>query len=151
MVAALPRRAQPYFHSDPELMKHGIRVRPTGPGAFTDSVLLGTAAPLSRKLTVPTSGAAFVAASNGSGSISYTPPANGWGTHTLYVEAADNAGNISAPAQYSFYVPWNPSATVTAGDINGDGIPDLLTTDSAGDLVEYPGNSDPSAAPVTVS
>jgi hypothetical protein len=101
---------------------------------------------------VPTDGAAFVAAAgDGSASISFTPPANGWGMHTLYVEASDNAGNRSAPAQYSFYVPWNPAAKVTPGDINGDGIPDLLITDSAGDLVEYPGNSDPAAAPVTLS
>jgi hypothetical protein len=35
MVAALPRRPKPYFHPDPELPKHGIRVRPTGPGAYT--------------------------------------------------------------------------------------------------------------------
>ncbi len=35
MVAALPRRSEPYFHPDPELPKHGIRVRPTGPGAYT--------------------------------------------------------------------------------------------------------------------
>jgi integrase len=35
MVAALPRQAQPYFHPDPELPKHGIRVRPQGPGAYT--------------------------------------------------------------------------------------------------------------------
>ena len=35
MVATLPRRAQPYFHPDPELPKHGVRVRPTGPGAYT--------------------------------------------------------------------------------------------------------------------
>jgi hypothetical protein len=34
MVATLPRRAQPYFHPDPELPKHGVRVRPTGPGAY---------------------------------------------------------------------------------------------------------------------
>jgi hypothetical protein len=34
-VAALPRRATTYFHPDPELPKHGIRVRPTGPGTFT--------------------------------------------------------------------------------------------------------------------
>ena len=33
MVAELPRRPQPYFYPDPELPKHGIRVRPTGPGA----------------------------------------------------------------------------------------------------------------------
>jgi integrase len=35
MVAALPRRPQPYFHPDPELPKHGVRVRPTGPGTYT--------------------------------------------------------------------------------------------------------------------
>jgi integrase len=34
-VAALPRRAGVYFHPDPELPKHGVRVRPAGPGAFT--------------------------------------------------------------------------------------------------------------------
>jgi hypothetical protein len=34
-VAALPRRPAPYFHPDPELPKHGIRVRPSGPGAYT--------------------------------------------------------------------------------------------------------------------
>jgi hypothetical protein len=34
-VAALPRRSQPYFHPDPELPKHGVRVRPTGPSAYT--------------------------------------------------------------------------------------------------------------------
>ena len=35
MVAELPRKARPYFHPDPELPKHGVRVRPTGPGAYT--------------------------------------------------------------------------------------------------------------------
>jgi integrase len=35
MVAALPRRPQPYFHPDPELPKHGVRVRPQGPSTFT--------------------------------------------------------------------------------------------------------------------
>lgn len=35
MIDALPRRDAVYFHADPELPKHGIRVRPTGPGAYT--------------------------------------------------------------------------------------------------------------------
>jgi integrase len=35
MVAALPRRPTPYFHGDPELPKHGIRVRPAGPCSYT--------------------------------------------------------------------------------------------------------------------
>jgi integrase len=35
MIAELPRRAQPYFLPDPELPKHGVRVRPTGPSSYT--------------------------------------------------------------------------------------------------------------------
>lgn len=35
MVAALPRRSAAYFFSDPELPKHGVRVRPSGPGTYT--------------------------------------------------------------------------------------------------------------------
>ena len=35
MVAALPRRTAAYFHPDCELPKHGIRIHPTRPGAYT--------------------------------------------------------------------------------------------------------------------
>ena len=35
MVAALPRRPMAYFHPDPELPKHGVRIRPSGPSAYT--------------------------------------------------------------------------------------------------------------------
>jgi len=34
-VSKLPRKPKPYFHPDPQLVGHGVRVRPTGPGAFT--------------------------------------------------------------------------------------------------------------------
>jgi integrase len=34
-VAALKRKPAPYFHPDPELPKHGIRIRPAGAGAYT--------------------------------------------------------------------------------------------------------------------
>jgi integrase len=35
MITALPRRDAAYFHPDPELPKHGVRVRPSGPGTYT--------------------------------------------------------------------------------------------------------------------
>jgi integrase len=34
MVAALPRKAKRYFHPDPELPGHGVRVLPAGPASF---------------------------------------------------------------------------------------------------------------------
>jgi hypothetical protein len=91
---------------------------------------------------IPTSGASTVAAG---GTVSYT--ANRWGTNILYVAAVDNAGNVSQTRQYDFYVKWNPQATVTAGDVNGDGIPDLLETNTAGELLLYQGGSDPAVTP----
>jgi integrase len=35
MVSELPRRSAVYFFPDPELPKHGVRVRPDGPGSYT--------------------------------------------------------------------------------------------------------------------
>jgi Concanavalin A-like lectin/glucanases superfamily len=92
---------------------------------------------------VPASGAPTLALG---GTLSFTPTQ--WGTNILYVDAVDNAGNRSRVAQYDFYVPWNQAAKVTPGDINGDGIPDLLATSTAGSLLLYPGNTDPAAPPV---
>ena len=34
MVAALPRKRKRYFHPDPELPGHGVRVLPDGPSSF---------------------------------------------------------------------------------------------------------------------
>jgi hypothetical protein len=93
---------------------------------------------------IPTSGAATVKPGS---TISYT--ANLWGTNILYVDAVDNAGNRSQPRQYDFYVKWNPQTKVKAGDVNGDGIPDLLATNTKGDLLLYPGGNDLAVAPAT--
>jgi hypothetical protein len=74
-----------------------------------------------------------------------------WGTNTLYVAAVDQAGNVSQSYDYTFYVPFSQQATTEPGDVNGDGIPDLLATNSAGNLVLYPGNTDPTLTPPTAS
>jgi hypothetical protein len=74
-----------------------------------------------------------------------------WGTNILYVAAVDAAGNISETYQYDFYVPWNASTTPIPGDVNGDGKPDLLATDSSGDLVFFPGGTDPAGGPLIAS
>ncbi|MER7673139.1 ricin-type beta-trefoil lectin domain protein [Kitasatospora sp. NPDC096128] len=78
-----------------------------------------------------------------SGQIPVTP--GRWGTNILYVQAEDNAGNLSPAAQYAFYVPWNPNSPAPAfGDVTGDSLPDILTADPNGDLRAY---SIPATAP----
>ncbi|MGA5819336.1 ricin-type beta-trefoil lectin domain protein [Kitasatospora sp. NPDC094028] len=70
------------------------------------------------------------------GQIPVTP--GRWGTNVLYVQAEDNAGNLSPVAQYAFYVPWNPNSPApTFGDVTGDALPDILTADPNGDLRVY--------------
>ncbi|MGW3044380.1 ricin-type beta-trefoil lectin domain protein [Kitasatospora sp. NPDC001159] len=68
-----------------------------------------------------------------------------WGTNVLYVQAEDNAGNLSPVAQYAFYAPWNPNSPAPAfGDVTGDALPDIVTADPNGDLRAY---SIPATAP----
>ncbi|MFE2409604.1 LamG-like jellyroll fold domain-containing protein [Kitasatospora sp. NPDC059408] len=66
-----------------------------------------------------------------------------WGTNILYIQVMDNAQNVSPVASYSFYVPWNPDGPPPVfGDVTGDGAPDILLADQAGNLRTYnaPGN-----------
>jgi hypothetical protein len=98
---------------------------------------------------IPASGETLMPAKGGSATVTITPPT--WGTNTLNVEAVDNAGNVSGQSSYQFYLPWYPGAKITAGDINGDGIPDLVTASSAGNLLLYPGDTDPARPPTVIS
>ena len=99
---------------------------------------------------VPTNGGTFLAATGGAAPLTVQP--TDWGTTTVYVQAADAAGNRSASTSYSFYLPWFPGAKVTFGDLTGDGIPDLVTAGAtSGALLLHPGDSDPAAAPTVLS
>lgn len=95
---------------------------------------------------VPTSGGTLVT----NPVVTVTPST--WGTHVLYAEAFDNAGNVSAQSQYSFFVPFQPGSPTTGvpGNIDGKGVPDLVAT-TGGNLVEYPGDTDPADPPTPLS
>jgi len=71
-------------------------------------------------------------ASTGSATIPLT--AQSWGTNTVWYSAQDAAGNISTPQSYSFYVAPPAYTPGTAGDLNGDGKPDLAVIDAGGNI-----------------
>ncbi len=98
---------------------------------------------------VPATGAHLSA---GTGSLAIPTSFSTWGVHTLYVQAVDNALNVSAQTQYSFFVPQNTTVTDTAGgNLTTEAVTDLVTTDSGGGLGYYPAGSDPTAKPVPLS
>jgi hypothetical protein len=94
-------------------------------------------------------GSPFVAAS-ATGTATITYGTSEFGTHILYIQAADLAGNVSQQLEYTFFVPQAPGKPVP-GDVNGDLVPDLVTTNSSGDLVEFPGGSELGTGPVMLS
>ncbi|MFI6639250.1 VCBS repeat-containing protein [Streptomyces sp. NPDC050504] len=61
------------------------------------------------------------------------------GSHTLTVRSLDRAGNGSDPQSYLFYANGLKTAD-KAGDINGDGHPDLWAVDGEGTLQRYFGD-----------
>ncbi|WP_330298682.1 ricin-type beta-trefoil lectin domain protein [Streptomyces sp. NBC_00503] len=86
----------------------------------------------------------------GQASVNYTPRA--WGTNYLYLQTQDNAGNMSQPVAYSFYVPSNPNSPAPIfGDINGDKKADVVLADSAGNIRQINGGADPAASPVALA
>ncbi|WP_338671961.1 DNRLRE domain-containing protein [Streptomyces sp. SCSIO 30461] len=59
------------------------------------------------------------------------------GPNVLYVRAVDQAGNVSEPTKYFFYITPRDQAD-TPGDFTGDKLPDLLTVTKDGNLRLYP-------------
>lgn len=93
---------------------------------------------------IPVGGANRIdAAGDGTASIPLTPTT--WGTNVLRVQSVDRAGNRSQPQTYTFYVPDNPDAKTTLGDITGDERVDFIAPADNGDLIVYPTATDPAA------
>lgn len=89
------------------------------------------------------------AGNSASATIPVPAGATTMGTNTLWVRAVDKAGNQSPVTQYDFYLPGNPNAVPTLGDVTGDGVPDVIAVAQDPNspknfrLVTFPGNSDP--------
>ncbi|MBT2451828.1 ricin-type beta-trefoil lectin domain protein [Streptomyces sp. ISL-43] len=100
---------------------------------------------------IPVGGANRVdaAAVGGGATIPLTPTT--WGTNVLRVQSVDRAGNRSQQQTYTFYVPDNPNAKTTLGDITGDERVDFIAPADNGDLIVYPTATDPATGGVTAS
>lgn len=61
------------------------------------------------------------------------------GPNVLYVRTVSKSGNISTPTEYLFYVQPGPGQD-EPGDVTGDGEPDILAIDAAGNLRTYAGD-----------
>ena len=97
-------------------------------------------------------GGPFTAA-NSNGSLVLSGQSFSWGTHTLYVQADDAAGNVSAVTQYSFYVPQNPDlAPELSLTTNGPAEVSASGTGSTGTfpLTQCSFNFGDGSSPVTV-
>ncbi|MFF3113072.1 hypothetical protein ACFVSN_28220 [Kitasatospora sp. NPDC057904] len=71
-----------------------------------------------------------------------------WGTNNLIVNVIDGAGNVGRTT-YTFYAPSNPNPPKTLGDVDGDGVADIVLPDAQGNLQYIPVNAT-DATPTTV-
>jgi hypothetical protein len=87
--------------------------------------------------SIDAAGTQTVAAASGAYQLTEPLSSMHWGTNVLWVQSKDNAGNVSQPTAYTFYVQQSAFGAYTpgtAGDITGDNHPDLVTVDAAGNI-----------------
>ncbi|MGX4737806.1 hypothetical protein [Kitasatospora griseola] len=87
------------------------------------------------------------AGADGTASVTLKPAE--WGTHSLQVQAIDRTGRVTQPLSYTFYAPSNPNPPKALGDVDNDGVPDILLPDSQGNLLVISGDAG-STTPTTV-
>ncbi len=63
-----------------------------------------------------------------------------WGTNTVWYAVQDAAGNVSQAQSFTFSAAAGTYKAGTAGDLDGDGKPDLVAVDASGNIDLY---SDP--------
>ncbi|WP_236239995.1 DNRLRE domain-containing protein [Streptomyces sp. CC228A] len=85
---------------------------------------------------VPPDSTATPSVKGGSVTVSVTPLTPG--PHTLYVQSFDAAGSPGPTYPYRFYVG-SPGVMDKPGDVNGDGVPDMLSVDYQDNLRLYGG------------
>jgi hypothetical protein len=127
------------------------------PGTFTFSVPAGTGTvafdyavdgQLGAGGTFPGFGNSFVRV--GASGTTTTPtliptqPGPNW----ITVDSVDHAGNVSQPVTYDFDLETPPPDV--RGDLNGDGVPDLVAVTSGGNLQVYSGKGNGQVGPKTV-
>ncbi|MFI8083478.1 ricin-type beta-trefoil lectin domain protein [Kitasatospora sp. NPDC086009] len=84
---------------------------------------------------------------NGAGAYQLSLTPWRWGTNFLYLQTQDNAGNMSQPVAYTYYVPHNPAGPAPVyGDLDYDSNPDVLLPDGAGNLRLTGAGTDPHSA-----
>lgn len=111
----------------------GADVAPVGGAASGVACYQYALAPVSLSIFTSCAGPnTIAAAADGSASLQLKP--TDWGTNNLVVQAMDNAGNVSQPFSYNFYAPWNPNPPQALGDVDNDGVPDIVLPDAAGNL-----------------
>ena len=68
-----------------------------------------------------------------------------WGNNYIYYTAIDAAGNVSEYGRFDFFEA-QAFQPVSFGNVTGDGTPNLMASDPAGNLIVYPANQDMTAS-----
>jgi hypothetical protein len=84
--------------------------------------------------TLPVNSPANVKAKGGKATLAIPLSWLHFGTNTVVARTIDGAGLQSPVASYNFFIADSVFPPPVAGDADGDGVPDLVTVDAAGNV-----------------